>query len=192
MDLVGRLCDGGRKLGEKATQAQLLAIQELMQLLSAGTVCKTQAVAMRNGGAPSALTAIIFKQGGAPDQTRMEATQIATCLAQHDFPSAELLYRAGIVKVVASEPDNGLLLNALLVVIRGLTSGCREKLYEELFASGAVPKICNSLESPELNEGDHLDLPLTTPALEHGLLSATFDITPHLPPSKITLTPKPL
>ena len=93
MDIVERLCDGGRKLGAKATQTQLSAVQELMQLLSAGSVCKSQSIAMRNGGAPGALVSIMARVGGAPDKTRMEAAEIATCLAQHDFPSAELLYR---------------------------------------------------------------------------------------------------
>ena len=91
--------------------------------------------------------------------------------------------RAGIVKVVASEPENGLLLNALLVVIRGLTSGCRERLYEELLASGAVPKICNSLESPELNEGESPSL-----SSPFSLITRLFTLSVHLHCMALTLT----
>jgi hypothetical protein len=129
---------------------------KMTQVVNEGNCCKNQSQAMRNGGAAGALIAIMSPSGGAPPPSRMEAAQVAAYIAQQDFSFAELLFRSGIVKVVSSEADSPVL-NVMLVVIRGLTRGAREKLYDELFSSGAVPKLCHFLESPELNDGEELD-----------------------------------
>jgi hypothetical protein len=172
--LITTLASGAKKLGDSVQPQQLEAVSkvtphrlhawigsntspriQMKQFVMEGNCCKNTLQAMRTGGAAGALIAIMSPSGGAPPPSRAEAAQVAAYMAQQDFSFAELLFRAGgIVKVVASEPDSFVLLNVMLVVIRGLTRGAREKLYDELFSSGALPKLCHFLESPELNDGE--------------------------------------
>lgn len=185
--LIARLTSGAKKLGDQPTPSQIDAVSELSQLIQEGTFCKNQALTMKIGGAAGALTAILSKENNTTSfDKRMEAAHVAAHIAKHDFSFAEMLVRAGIVKAVSLEAESPVLLNVLLVVIRGLTRGSREKMYEELMASGAAPKICQYLESPELNEGSNNLSLFALTALELPFFSRPYfwdkEEDPALPP----------
>lgn len=135
-------------------QEQVEALMELHGML--GRFTREHASALRLAGAARQLVRLISKEGGVSSDVRTAAAEVAGSLAHHDIPSAEILVRAGIVKMIcldgleATANPRALVascLMTLLTCIRGLTSGSREAVYDMMFTLGAVSKICNLLDS---------------------------------------------
>lgn len=97
--------------------------------------------------------------------TRVMAADILTAIMMRDVSSADLLLRAEIVRALCLNgciDSHGLgkgsmsltiaSLQLLLVLIRRLTQGARDQLYDQIFSYGAVGKICNLLDWPTASE----------------------------------------
>jgi hypothetical protein len=91
---------------------------------------------------------------------RAMAADILSAITTSDVSSADLLIRLDIVKTIccmgcidSHSLGKGMTLTAaslqlLLVLIRRLTPGAREHLYDQLFSFGAISKICALLDWP--------------------------------------------